>query len=130
MNKMSLIKGYVEERVQEINYAKVPKPVKFSISIENETNFRLQYIAKLLETNRSNLAADFIQLAICEAEKSLGLNPFNFESDYGKAYIEKCGGAFHQDNSGYYRIGANGEKIKLIDPDDTEEIDYASQPNE
>lgn len=127
---MSLIKGYVENRIQELDIQKVPKPVKFTVSIENEKNFRLQYIAKLLETNRSNLAADFVQLAISEAEKSLGLNPFNFESDYGKAYLEKCGGAFHQDNSGYYRIGANGEKIKLIDPDDTEEIDYASQPNE
>jgi len=127
---MSLIKGYVENRIQELDIQKVPKPVKFTVSIENETNFRLQYIAKFLETNRSNLVADFVQLAISEAEKSLGLNPFNFESDYGKAYLEKCGGAFHQDDSGYYRIGANGEKIKLIDPDDTEEIDYASQPNE
>lgn len=127
---MSMIKGYVEERIQELNIEKVPKPVKFSISIENETNFRLQYIAKKLETNRSNLAADFVQLAIMEAEKSLGLNPMDFDSDYGKEYIEKCGGAFHQDNSGYYRIGANGEKIKLIDPEDMDEIDYASQPNE
>lgn len=126
---MSSIKGYVESRIRELDMQQVPKPVKFTISIENETNFRLQYLAKFLETNRSTLAADFVQLAIAEAEKSLGLNPFDFESEYGQAYIEKCGGAFHQDNSGYYRIGANGEKIKLIDPEDTEEIDYASQPN-
>jgi len=126
---MSLVKKFVENRIQELDIEKVPKPVKFTISIENETNFRLQYIAKLLETNRSNLSADFIQLAILEAEKSLGLNPFDFDSDYGKEYIEKCGGSFYQDNSGYYRIGVNGEKIKLIDPNDSEEIDYSSQPN-
>ena len=123
---MNTIKGYVDERMRMLEIEKIPKPVKFSVSIENETNFRLQYLAKRLETTRSNLAADFIQLAIIEAERSLGINPFDFTSEYGKAYLENCGGNFHQDETGYYRIDSNGEKVKITDPRSDEEIDYSS----
>ncbi|MEH7111571.1 hypothetical protein V7124_04205 [Neobacillus niacini] len=123
---MSSIQKYVEERVAMLEIEKIPKPVKFSVSIENETNFRLQYLAKQLETSRANLAADFIQLAIAEAEKTLGINPFDFESKYGKAYVENCWGGFHQDETGLYRINANGEKVKVTDPNNEEEVDYSS----
>ncbi|WP_366161233.1 hypothetical protein ABXS71_20595 [Bacillus infantis] len=122
---MSAIEKYVNERVALLEIEKIPKPVKFSVSIENETNFRLQYIAKQLETSRANLAADFIQLAIIEAEKTLGINPFEFESEYGKAYIKNCGGHFHHDETGYYRINTNGEKVKIIDRTNEEEVDYS-----
>lgn len=123
---MSSIQQYVEERVAMLEIEKIPKPVKFSVSIENETNFRLQYIAKQLETSRANLAADFIQLAIVEAEKTLGINFFDFESEYGKAYLENCGGHFHHDETGLYRINANGEKVKVTDPNNEGEVDYSS----
>jgi hypothetical protein len=122
------IKDYVNERIAMLEQERIPKPVKFSVSIENETNFRLQYIAKTLELSRATLAADFIQMAIIEAEKSLGLNPFDFESDYGKAYLENCGGAFHHDDSGYYRVNSNGEKIKITDPNSEDEVDYTPKP--
>jgi hypothetical protein len=124
---MSSIEKYVNERVALIEIEKIPKPVKFSVSIENETNFRLQYIAKQLETSRANLAADFIQLAIVEAEKTLGINPFDFDSEYGKAYLKNCGGNFHQDETGYYRVSLNGEKVKITDPTNEEEVDYSSK---
>ncbi|WP_155922178.1 hypothetical protein [Bacillus sp. EB01] len=105
----------------------IPKPVKFSVSIENETNYRLQYLAKQLETSRANLAANFIQLAIVEAQKTLGINPFDFESEYGKAYLKNCSGNFHQDETGYYRVNSNGEKIKITDSTNEEEVDYSSK---
>lgn len=124
---MSSIEKYVNERVAMLEIEKIPKPVKFSVSIENETNFRLQYIAKQLETSRANLAADFIQLAIVEAEKTLGLNPFDFESEYAKAYLKNCGGNFHHDETGYYRVNSNGEKVKITDPTNEEEVDYSSK---
>ncbi|RFU69523.1 hypothetical protein D0469_09155 [Peribacillus saganii] len=124
---MSSIQKYVEERIAMLEIEKIPKPVKFSVSIENETNFRLQYLAKELETSRANLAADFIQLAIVEAEKTLGINPFDFDSEYGKAYIKNCGGNFHQDETGYYRVNSNGEKVKITDPTNEEEVDYSSK---
>jgi len=120
------IEKYVNERIAMLEQERIPKPVKFSVSIENETNFRLQYIAKQLETSRANLAADFIQLAIVEAEKTLGINPFDFESEYGKAYMKNCGGQFHQDETGLYRVNANGEKVKVTDPNNEEEVDYSS----
>ncbi|WP_147534504.1 hypothetical protein [Bacillus marasmi] len=123
---MSSIQKYVEERIAMLEIEKIPKPVKFSVSIENETNFRLQYLAKQLETSRANLAADFIQLAIVEAEKTLGINPFDFESEYGKAYLENCGGHFHHDETGLYRINANGEKEKVTDLNNEGEVDYSS----
>jgi hypothetical protein len=123
---VSSVEKYVNERVAMLEVQKIPKPVKFSVSIENETNFRLQYIAKQLETSRANLAADFIQLAIVEAEKTLGINPFDFESEYGKAYMKNCGGQFHQDETGLYRVNANGEKVKVTDPNNEEEVDYSS----
>jgi hypothetical protein len=107
---------------------RIPKPVKFSISIENDTNFRLQYIAKVLETSRATLSADFIQIAIIEAEKSLNLNPYDFESDYGKAYLENCGGQFYHDETGYYKVNSNGEKVKVTDPNSEAEVDYSSKP--
>jgi hypothetical protein len=121
---MSSIGKYVKQRMEELEIEKLPKPVKFSISIDNDTNFRLQYIAKLLETSRATLSADFIQMAISEAEKSLGLNPFDFESDYSKAFMENCGGHFYHDESGYYRVNSNGEKLKITDPNNEAEIDY------
>jgi hypothetical protein len=124
---MSSIEGYVNNRIEMLELERIPKPVKFSVSIENETNFRLQYIAKVLELSRATLAADFIQMAIIEAEKSLGLNPFDFNSDYGKAYLENCGGAFHHDNTGYYRVNSNGEKIKITDPNSEDEVKYTSK---
>jgi hypothetical protein len=123
---VSLIQKFVEKRIAMLEIEKIPKPVKFSVSIENETNFRLQYLAKQLETSRANLAADFIQLAIVEAEKTLGINPFDFESEYGKAYMKNCGGHFHQDETGLYQINANGEKVKITDPNNEDEVDYSS----
>lgn len=123
---MSSIEKYVNERIAMLEQEKIPKPVKFSVSIENETNFRLQYIAKQLETSRANLAADFIQMAIVEAEKALGINPFDFESEYGKAYMKNCGGQFYQDETGLYRVNANGEKVKVTDLNNEEEVDYSS----
>lgn len=131
MNKedyMSSVGKYVKERISMLDYEKIPKPIKFSVSIDNDTNFRLQYIAKLLETSRASLSADFIQMAIVEAEKALGLNPFDFESDYSKALMESCGGHFHHDETGYYRVTPSGEKIKVIDPDNEDEIDYNQNP--
>lgn len=124
---MSSIERYVNERVAMLEIEKIPKPVKFSVSIENETNFRLQFIAKQLETSRANLAADFIQLAIVEAEKTLGINPFDFESEYGNAYLKNCGGNFHHDETGYYKVNSNGEKVKITDPTNEEEVDYSSK---
>lgn len=124
---MNSIENYVNERVEMLEVQKIPKPVKFSVSIENETNFRLQHLAKQLETSRANLAADFIQLAIVEAEKTLGINPFDFESEYGKAYLRNCGGQFHHDETGLYRLNANGEKVKVTDPNNEEEVEYISK---
>ncbi|KAB7671678.1 hypothetical protein [Bacillus sp. B1-b2] len=126
---MSVIKKYVEERIAMLEQEKIPKPIKFSVSIENETNFRLQYLAKKLETSRANLSADFIQMAIIEAEKTLGINPFDFESAYGKAYLDNCGGAFHHDDTGYYRVSSNGEKTKITDMNNEGEVDYNSLKN-
>jgi hypothetical protein len=122
------IKDYVNERIAMLEQERIPKPVKFSISIENDTNFRLQYIAKVLETSRATLSADFIQIAIIEAEKSLNLNPYDFESDYGKAYLENCGGQFYHDETGYYKVNSNGEKVKVTDPNSEAEVDYSSKP--
>lgn len=121
---MSLVEKFVKDRIAMLEYEKIPKPIKFSVSIDNDTNFRLQYLAKILETSRASLSADFIQMAIVEAEKALGLNPFDFESEYSKEYLENCGGHFHQDDSGYYRVTANGEKVKISDPDNEDEISY------
>ncbi|PFP29425.1 hypothetical protein COJ96_11010 [Bacillus sp. AFS073361] len=121
---MSFVEKYVKERIAELDMQKIPKPIKFSVSIDNDTNFRLQYIAKMLETSRATLAADFIQMAIIEAEKTLGLKPFDFESDYGKALIESCGGAFIHDESGYYRETSSGEKIKIVAAGSEDEINY------
>jgi hypothetical protein len=123
---VSSIQKFIEERIAMLEIEKIPKPVKFSVSIENGTNFRLQYLAKQLETSRANLAADFIQLAIVEAEKTLGINPFDFESEYGKAYLENCGGHFHHDETGLYRINESGEKVKITDQNNEGEVDYSS----
>jgi hypothetical protein len=127
---MTSVEKYVKERIAMLDYEKIPKPIKFSVSIDNDTNFRLQYIAKMLETNRATLSADFIQMAIVEAEKALGLNPFDFESEYSKALMESCGGHSFQDESGYYRVTSSGEKIKVIDPNSEDEIDYNQIPLE
>ncbi|SDN62471.1 hypothetical protein [Bacillus sp. OK048] len=121
---MGLVEKYVKDRIAELDYAKIPKPIKFSVSIDNDTNFRLQYIAKILETSRATLSADFIQMAIVDAEKALGLNPFDFESEYSKALMESCGGAFIHDDTGYYRVTSSGEKIKVVDTDSEDEINY------
>jgi hypothetical protein len=121
---MSSVEKYVNDRIAMLEYEKIPKPIKFSVSIDNDTNFRLQYIAKILETSRASLSADFIQMAIVESEKALGLNPFDFESEYSKAFMENCGGQFYHDDSGYYQVTSNGEKIKISDPNSDDEISY------
>jgi hypothetical protein len=127
---MSSVEKYVKDRIAMLEYEKIPKPIKFSVSIDNDTNFRLQHIAKLLETSRASLSADFIQMAIVEAEKALGINPFDFESEYGRAYMENCGGQFYHDNTGYYRVTPSGDKIKISDPNNEDEISYVQKPSD
>jgi hypothetical protein len=45
------------------------KPVRFSVSLDNTLNFRLQYLSKFLGTQRASLAADFIECAVFDAKK-------------------------------------------------------------
>ncbi|WP_078557241.1 hypothetical protein [Bacillus alkalicellulosilyticus] len=120
---MSEIKKYVNQIMEE-KFLAEQKPVRFSVSLDNMLNFRLQYLAKILGTQRASLAANFIECAVVDAEKALGLQPFNFNTPYGQELIETCGGAFHHDDTGYYRVLENGEKIKLIDANNEGEVDY------
>jgi hypothetical protein len=55
----------------------------------------------------------------------LGLQPFNFNTPYGKELLEATGGSFFHDNTGYYRVLENGEKIKIIDNHNEGEVDYS-----
>jgi len=120
---MSEVKKYVSQIMEE-KFLMEQKPVRFSVSIENMLNFRLQYLAKLLVTQRASLAADFIECAVADAEKALGLQPFNFSTPYGKELLQATGGAFYQDDTGYYKVLENGEKLKITDHQSEEEIDY------
>lgn len=120
---MSEVKKYVDH-VMEEKFLADHKPVRFSVSIDNTLNFRLQYLANILGTQRASLAADFLACAIIDAEKALGLQPFNFNTPYGKKLLDATGGSFCQDETGYYRVLENGEKIKLIDPNSEDEVDY------
>jgi hypothetical protein len=120
---MSEVKKYVDQLMEE-KFLAEQKPVRFSVSIDNMLNFRLQYVAKVLGTQRASLAADFLACAVMDAEKALGLQPFNFNTPYGKELLEVTGGAFFHDDTGYYRVLDNGEKIKIVDRDHEEEVDY------
>jgi hypothetical protein len=120
---MSEVKKYVDQIMEE-KFLSEQKTVRFSVSLDNTLNFRLQYLAKILGTQRASIAADFIQCAVIDAEKALGLQPFNFNTPYGKELLEATGGSFYQDYTGYYRILENGEKIKLIDTQNEGEVDY------
>lgn len=121
--QMSEVKKYVDQLLEE-KFLAEQKPVRFSVSIDNMLNFRLQYVAKILGTQRASLAADFLSCAVMDAEKALGIQPFNFNTPYGKELLEATGGAFYQDDSGYYRVMENGEKIKIVDREHEEEVDY------
>jgi hypothetical protein len=120
---MSEVKKYVDQ-IMEAKFLSEQKPVRFSVSIDNILNFRLQYLAGKLGTQRASLAADFLECAINDAEKALGIQPFNFNTQYGKELLEATGGSFYQDDSGYYRVLENGEKIKQIEAHDEGEVDY------
>lgn len=120
---MSEVKKYVDHIMEE-KFLADQKPVRFSVSLDNMLNFRLQYLAKILGTQRASLAADFLECAVIDAEKALGLQPFNFNSPYGKELLEATGGPFYHDDTGYYRVLENGEKIKIIDTHNEGEVDY------
>lgn len=122
---MSAINEYVKGRMRDIQLRDVEDPVRFSVSLDFITNFRLQYLAKKLHTNRANLSADLLEMAIVESEKALGLNPFDTKSQYFKEMMEATGGTFEQDDQAFYRVTANGEKIKIFDLGDESEIDYS-----
>lgn len=120
---MGLIEKFVKEIEEEV-FQPEP-PVRFSINLDYMDNFRLQYLAKRLGYNRASLSAEFIKLAIREAENTLGLQPFDFSSEYSKEIMKACSGGFYQDETGYYRLLSNGDKIKLYDTNDENEIDYS-----
>lgn len=120
---MNSIERFVKESLEFAEV--VPPPIRFSIGMDYDLNFRLQYLAKRLESNRAGLASDLLELAISEAEKALGLEPYNFETEYGKEVLKHCGGHFYQDETGYYRVTSSGERVKLVDSTDENEVDYS-----
>jgi len=119
---MSLIEKFVKQIEEDI--VEPEPPVRFSVNLEYMDNFRLQYVAKKLGYNRAALSTEFIKLAIREAENALGLQPFDFSSDYSKEIMNACSGSFYHDETGYYRLLSNGDKIKIYDSNDENEVDY------
>lgn len=122
---MSSIENFVKRRVEDIERESIPEPIRFSVGIDYSLNFRLQHLAKKLDENRASLAARFIELAVLEAEKTLGLNPFDMKSEYSKEFFKVCAGSFHYNETGLFRIQPNGDMIKVADPHDDAEVDYS-----
>lgn len=123
---MSNVENYVKARKEELDNSFEPEPpIRFSVNVDNTTNFRMQHVAKILGETRSSLASQILELAIADAERALGLNPFDYQSKYGKEFLEATGGHFYQDENGFYRVLEGGEKLRIVSPTDEHEVDYS-----
>lgn len=87
---MRSIEDYINERMAMADMEEYYERTntRFSVTVDNVLNFRLEYLAKILGQTRAGLASDFLSIAVTEAEKKLGISIAEKESDYGKAFVE------------------------------------------
>lgn len=99
---MNSIRNYVRELYDTSNAAEADEmsKVKFSVTVDGETNSALNYLANMLKVSRASLASDLLERAVKEAEAELGLNRYDFESPYGKK--------IRKENTGYF---VDGKKV-------------------
>lgn len=100
---MSQIKLFIKDRVEAMAFHEylTNNQNRVSVALDKSEVWRLDYLAKVLEDSRAALASELLKSAIIEAEKELKLNPFDFESEYGKlfkAYLENAKNEGKEDN--------------------------------
>ena len=88
---MEMSKSKVRELIEDILLENAEEEyhndVRFTVTLSPNEDFRLRYVANVLNRSRAGLAADFICAAVLEAEEELGLKFGDPDSDYGKAYL-------------------------------------------
>lgn len=82
----SKVRELIDDILLENTMEEYHNQVRFSVTLSPDEDFRLRYVAKVLNRSRAGLAADFIRAAVLEAEEALGLKFGDPDSDYGKAY--------------------------------------------
>lgn len=62
--------------------------IKFSINVDEITNRRLKYVCDELEVSRAELSRDFIKMALLDVEHQLGLDAWDFDTEYANKLYE------------------------------------------
>jgi len=83
----SKVRELIEDILLENTMEEYHNDVRFTVTLTPEEDFRLRYVANVLNRSRAGLAADFICAAVLEAEEELGLKFGDPDSDCGKAYL-------------------------------------------
>lgn len=86
-------KEYVDEKLalkqmKEQEMDRSFNTIKFSINVDEVTNRRLKYVADQLEVTRAEFCRDIIKMALLDVERQLGLDAFNFDSEYANKLYE------------------------------------------